>query len=233
MSDRMERFIAMAFNDWKKDQARQKRHPDEEEIACFLEGKLSAKDARRFKDHLAACDRCARLLAADLYSYPADQVEVPASCLEAARNMVDKEDHAPIFEIVLSIRDFGFEIIKTTGDVLFGQEFIPAAILRSRHLSDFKDEVVVVKDFPQARIEARIQVVPGQRFNLSVVVRDKKTQRPMEGLRVTLVQDNIELESRVVQEGRAAFEHVCAGSYSISISGLKHSVASISIDVRA
>ena len=132
MSDRIERFIAMAFDGWKKDQTRQKGHPDEEEIACFLEGKMSKKDAQRFNEHLAACDECARLLAADLSSYPAEGVEVPAEVLARAREMVGKEPMMPILEIALRIRDFGFEIIKATGDVLFGQEFVPAAILRRR-----------------------------------------------------------------------------------------------------
>ncbi|MFA5101354.1 MAG: zf-HC2 domain-containing protein [Candidatus Omnitrophota bacterium] len=232
MSERIERFIAMAFDDWKKDQADPASHPGEEEIACFLEGKLSKKDADRVKEHLVSCDACVQLLAADLHVYPAQEVDIPADVLERARAMVADTPAMTALEIALRVRDFGFEIVKATGDVLFGQEFIPAAILRSRHITDFKDEVAAVKDFPGARIEFRIQAGSGEGFHLVVLVKDKKTQKPLQDLRVTLFRDDIELESRITENGKAVFEHVAAGRYSIDVTGLKQAVARIVIDVR-
>jgi hypothetical protein len=232
MSERIERVIAMAFDDWKKGQPDAVSHPCEEEIACFLDGKLSKKDADRLKEHLVSCDACVRLLAADLYSYPAEEVDIPEGILERARAMVSSGPAMPVLEIMLRVRDFGFEIVNTTGDVLFGQEFIPAAVLRSRQISDFKDEVVVVKDFPGARVEVRIQPCPGAGFNVVLFAKDKKTHKPLQHLRVTLCRDDIELESRVADLGKTVFEHVEAGLYSIGISGLKQAVARIVIDVR-
>ena len=232
MSERIERFIAMAFDDWKKEQPDPVSHPGEEEIVCFLEGKLNKKDADRFKDHLANCDACVRLLAADLCAFPSEEVDVPAAILERARALVANGPILSILEIVLRAKDIGFEIVKTTGDVLFGQEFLPAAVLRSRHITDFKDEVVVIKDFPASRIEVRIQAGSGPGFNLVFFAKDKKTQKALPDLRITLRRDDIELESRITDRGKAVFEHVTPGRYAIEITGLKQAVARIVIDVR-
>jgi hypothetical protein len=223
----------MAFDDWKKDQSDPAAHPGEEEIACFLEGKLNKKDAGSLKEHLMSCDACVRLIAAELSAYPSEEVDIPGAVLERARALVPDNTAMPALEIILRIRDFGFEIVKTTGDVLFDREFIPAAILRSRNIIDFKDEVVVIKDFPAGRVEVKVQAGSAGAFHLLVISKDKKTQKPLQDLRVTLCRDDIELESRITDMGKAVFEQVTAGRYSLEISGLKRAVARVVIEVRA
>lgn len=232
MSDRIERFVSMAFSDWKKDNTEAGRHPDEEEIACFLEGKLGVQESEKFRGHLAACDECARLLAAELYSYPPGLIDVPAASLSAARAMVNDSGLMRPLEIILKIRDFGFEIVKASGDILFGQEFVPAAVLRGRHITDFKDEVVAVKDFPKARIEVRIQSGKNAGFHVTVSVKDKRTQRPLPDLRVTLFKDDKELESKITAKGKVSFEHVAAGRYVVTVTGQKDEIARLVIDVK-
>ncbi|MFA6384529.1 MAG: hypothetical protein WCY10_04070 [Candidatus Omnitrophota bacterium] len=231
MSGRIERFIAMAFDDWKKERPDPSGHPGEEEIACFLEGKPGKKDADDLRKHLISCDACVQLLAAFLHPQQAVEVDVPAAILERARAMVADGQTMPVLEIVLRARDFGFEVIKTTGDILFGREFIPAAILRSRHMADFKDEIVVVKDFPESRIEVNIHTGSGAGFRLGIFAKDKKTQQPLQNLRVTLCRDDIELESLITDMGKTVFEHVATGRYSIEVTGRNCAVARVVIDV--
>ncbi|HQO37898.1 MAG TPA: hypothetical protein PLP56_05030 [Candidatus Omnitrophota bacterium] len=232
MSDRIERFIAMAFEDWKKEQPQSAGHPSEEEIACFLEGRLDKADAERIRMHCASCDECAQLLAAELGSYPQETIEVPRKTLEAAAAMVSDDRRAPELYIALKMRDFGFEIVRVTGDVLFGQEFIPAAVLRSRHITDFRDEITMVRDFSAGRIEVRIQAGRDASFAVTVSAADKKTHRPLQDLRVTLSRDDIELESKVAQQGKAVFDHVPAGRYAIAVAGIKTGIGRVVIDVR-
>ncbi len=223
----------MAFDDWKKSLPAPDNHPNEEEIACFIEGKLGAQESEKFREHLSACDDCARLLAAELYSYPPGLIDIPAASLSAARAMVNDRGLLRPLEIVLKIRHFGFEIVKASGDILFGQEFVPAAVLRGRHITDFKDEVVAVKDFPKARIEVRVHSGKNSGFHVTVSAKDKRTQRLLPDLRVTLFRDDIELESKITVKGRVAFEHVAAGRYTVTVTGQKDEIARLIIDVKA
>jgi hypothetical protein len=232
MSDRIERFIKMAFEDWKKDQPDSHEHPSEEEIACFLEGRLNEKDTGRLKEHLISCDACAELMKADLSVFPAEEIEVPQDLLDRARGMVSQSSGITILDIVLKVKELGFEIINTTGDVLFGQELIPAAVLRSRNIQEFKEEVAILKDFGDNRIEVRIQSWPPAGFNLVVLARDKKTHKALKETRITLFKDDVELESKVSDMGKVVFEHIEPGKYSIEVSGTKEKIAMISLDVR-
>jgi hypothetical protein len=232
MTERIERFIAMAFEDWKKNQPSMSGHPSEEEIACFLEGKLNKKDAHVLKEHLACCDACVSLIAADLHAYPVEELDVPPELLARARAMVSGSTGVDLLEIVLQTLKQGFEIVKTTGDVLFGQEYVAASVLRSRNIGEFRDEVVVVKDFADSRIEAKIQAQDHKGFRLSVFAKDKRTQKPLSDLRITLSRDDIELESRITEKGEAVFDSIAPGRYSVKISGLKTTVAQLVVEVR-
>jgi hypothetical protein len=101
MSERIERLIYMAFSDWKKDQQEgMGAHPDEEQISCFLEGTLRQEDAARLKEHLAVCDACARLVAADLEVFTGEELEVPAAMLDRARDMVPESQGEDFLDIV-------------------------------------------------------------------------------------------------------------------------------------
>jgi hypothetical protein len=232
MIDPIERLIAMAFEDWKKDQPGPQEHPSEEEIACFLEGKLGEQDAGRVIQHLTTCDACAELLKADLSVFPAEEIEVPEELLERVKGMVSRNPGKIILDIVLKLKELGFEIVNTTGDVLLGQELVPAAVLRSRNIQEFKDEVVILKDFFDTRIEVRIQRGSAAGFGLVVMARDKKTHKALKEARVTLFKDDLELESRVSDMGKAVFENIEPGNYSIDVSGIKEKIAMISLDVR-
>jgi hypothetical protein len=222
----------MAFEDWKKDQKGQAKHPGEEDIACFLEGKLDVHDSAILKEHLITCDACAELLAADLRAFPAEEMPVPEDLLERARGMLVKHKGISALDIIVKARDPGWEIISTTGDVLFGQELIPAAVLRSRNIQEFKDEVVVLKDFVQSIVEVRLQHAAGAGFNVSVAVKDRKSQKVHTDSRITLSKEGVELESKISDTGRVVFEHVEPAVYSIDVEGPREKIAVVCLEVR-
>jgi hypothetical protein len=232
MNGRIERLIAMAFDDWKKDGASGRAHPGEEEIACFLEGKLGRTDADRIKEHVAVCDACAELVVAGMSIPPGEELPVPEELLARARGLAVPSVNAQVLDIVLTMKTFGFSIISTTGDVLLGQEFVPAAVLRTRDIRDFKDEIVILKDFSEIRIEVKAQSQPGLGFNLSILARNKRNQKALKDVRISLFKEGVELESRVADTGRAVFEHVYPGLYSVEISGIKEKLARVSLEVR-
>ena len=125
------------------------------------------------------------------------------------------------------------EIIQTTGDVLVGQELVPAPVLRSRQINEFKEEVSILKDLQQIRVIARIQNKNTKSFNLTITVKDKVSQEVYKNLRITLIKDGIELESYIADSGSSFFENILPGDYLVEVSRQEQRIAVIDLKVKA
>lgn len=233
MPDKLERLIRMVYKQWKKGLPKvEEPHPDEETVVCFLEGRLSSQEETRIKEHLISCDKCTEVLAIQAKLKPGDAEKVPAQLLEGVKNLVKQEDKSLALEIILRVKEKALEILNTTGDVLVGQELVPAPILRSRKPQDFKDEVTILKDFKDIRVEAKIENKGTKAFSLTVLAKEKETQKVIKDLRVTLLKDDLELESYIADTGSVTFEHVLLGKYTVEISTLESKLASILLDIK-
>jgi len=233
MADQLERLIKAVYRKWRSGHARiHNVHPDEEAWACFLEGKLAQSENQRLEEHLLSCDICAEAFAIQLRLKPAQDKNVPKELLERMKNLVIGQDKASILEIYIVFKEKALEIIHTTGDILVGQEFVPAPVLRSRQIKDFKDEVTILKDFKNIRVELKLERKAGSAFDLSVFVKDKQTHRVIKDLRVTLLKEDLELESYLSDSEKVIFEHVLAGKYTIEISNPESKIASVLLDIK-
>jgi hypothetical protein len=234
MSKELDKLIRIVFEKWKaKLPPAQGAHPDEQDFASFVENRLLLKEAARIKSHVLACARCAEVLSAALKLKQLQEIEPPSNLLESSLELVKKEAASRILEIFLRVKEKLLEIINTTGDVLVGQELIPAAVLRSRKIRDFKDEITILKDFGNIRIEAKIENKTGGNFSLQVVIKEKPTQVLIKDLRVSLIKGDVELESYLADSGKVVFEHVLLGKYTVEISSPTDKVAEILIDIKA
>lgn len=233
MPERIEKLIKLVYKIWKAKAAQpQEPHPDEETLVCFLENKLSGQEYERIKTHLVSCDRCSEIVATQLKLKTIEIKELPQELLTRVKELVKQEDKISVLEIYLKLKEKVLEIVNTTGDVLVGQELVPAPILRSRKIKDFKDEVTILKDFKDIRVEVKIENKLGRSFSLMVVVKEKASQRIMKDLRVTLVKDDLELESYLTDSGKVTFEHVLLGKYTVEISTVESNLASILLDIK-
>jgi len=233
MHEKLERLIRLVYRDWKAGLPEVYTHPDEESLVCFLEGRLNEKENQRIKAHLIDCQACGEAVMLNLEIKEARIEEVPEQLLDNARNLlIAKYDKPSIMEIALRLKDKALEIISTTGDVLVGQELVPAPILRSRSIKDFKDEVTIMKDFKDIRVEVKVEKKGAEIFNLIIVVKQKETQNIIKDLRVTLIKDDLELESYLSDSGSVTFEHVILGKYKIEISDLEEKLASVLLDIK-
>lgn len=233
MENRIEKLIAIAYKRWKADQA-DKMHPDEETMVCFLENRLSQEESEGAKLHLAKCQRCSEILVAQIKLGNLKEGPVPEDLLIKAKELVGNEyiDTGGILGLVLRFKKDAIELLDTVGDVLVGQELIPAPVLRSRKIKDFKDEVTILKDFKDMRVEIKVENKQAKAFNLIVIARQKGTQRITKDLRISLIKDDAELESYLAESGKVVFEHILIGKYTIEISNLGGKVASILLDIR-
>ncbi|KPK98766.1 MAG: hypothetical protein AMJ95_02660 [Omnitrophica WOR_2 bacterium SM23_72] len=233
MQDHFERIIRMVYQNWKQSEGRnEEAHPDEETLICFIEGRLPAEEAERLKAHLVRCEDCMEAIILSMQAAEMPKEEPSAELLERVRKMLAFELKPSLLEIVLRLKEKAFEIISTTGDVLVGHELVPAAVLRSRSIKDFKDEVNILKEFFDIRAEIKIENIGANTFNLSILVKHRITQKVIKDLRVTLIKDNTELESYLTDAGLVTFEHVLAGKYTVEISRVDSKLACVLLDIR-
>jgi len=232
MQNKLEKLIKIVYKKWKSDQSKIiDSHPDEESLACFIDGKLSSQEKEVLTAHLMNCDSCAQNVAIQA-SLKLEDKEVPQELVERMKDLVSYKDISSILEIALRLKEKTLEILNTTGDVLVGQELIAIPILRSRRIQDFKDEVIIVKDFKDIRVEIKIENKGDRSFGLSVMAKERDTQKIIKDLRVTLLKDDLELESYLNDLGSVTFEHVLLGKYTVEISSLENKLASILLDMR-
>jgi len=219
MNNYLENITKIVYREWKKGRSfKGNEHPDEEEMVCFLEGKLSAQDKVLIQKHLLSCNICAEYVSTQQKIQPHLSLEVPKQLLENVERMLGQNTLENLLEIFIKLKEKAIAIIETTGDVLVGQELVPAPVLRSRKIEEFKEEVSILKDLQQIRVLAKIQNKDVKNFNLTITVKDKKSQKIPKDLRITLVKEGIELESYTTDSGSGVFENIPPGSYVIEVS---------------
>jgi hypothetical protein len=158
--------------------------------------------------------------------------EIRTKLLTAVKNLVRKEEATALLEILLRLKGNLLELINTTGDILLGQELVPAPVLRSRKIKDFKDEVTIFKDFKDIRVQIKIENKGNQLFDLHIIATEKSTAKVLKNLRVTLLKDSLELESYLADSGKVIFEHVALGKYTVALSDIDNQLASILLDIK-
>ncbi len=233
MQDKFEWLVKSAYRKWKTSfHKEEKIHPTEEEMVCFLEDRLSVGEKDKLKIHLLNCKICAESFAMQLKLRESQEKKVPTDLLAKVKNLARNKDELPFLEIFLKLKEDIFELINTTGDVLVGQELIPAVILRSRKIDKFKDEVTILKDFKDLRVEIKIENKPGKYFDLSVIAKDKGTSAIIKDLRITLIRDDLELASYLSESGKVIFEHINMGKYTVELSDIEAKLASILLEIK-
>lgn len=233
MQNKLEELIKIVYKKYKSGRPKIKEaHPDEEALACFLEGRLTKEENGRIKTHLINCDDCAEAFALNLALDITQIQQMPQELLVRVKDLWASQSKLSLLEIVLRLKEKALEIVNTTGDILVGQELVPASVLRSRSIKDFKDEVTILKDFKEIRVEVKVENKGGQAFNLMIMVKNKQTQQILKDLRVTLLREDIELASYLSDLGLVTFEHVLLGKYTIEISAIENKLASILLDIR-
>lgn len=235
MQDKLDKLIKSVYRAWRRDRQKPVRaHPDEEDLVCFLEGRLSSQKTEEIKEHLLNCDSCSEAVAMSLKLKPTRIQELPQGLMDKIKELIpQREDSDSLLEIWLAAKEKVLEIINTTGDVLVGQEFVPAPILRTRSIRGFKDEVTILKDFKDIRIEVKIENKGQGIFNLVICAKQRGTQKVIKDLRVSLIRDDLELESYLTDSGVVTFEHVTLGRYKVELTGIEEKVASILLDIKA
>lgn len=234
MKHKLEDLIRIAYHSWKDGLGKiDNVHISEEELACLIEGRLSAEEAQNIEQHLLCCDTCMRLFALSIELQKIEPKEVPQALLERVKKLTqDSINGEGLLEIVLRLKGRMFELLSSTGDILVGDEFLPVPVLRSRSIRDFRDRVIILKDLKDIRIEIKVESKRDEEFNLHVLVKEKYSQKPLKDVRISLSRDDQELESYVVDAGSIIFEHLLAGRYNVAISRPDADIVSVTVEIK-
>ncbi len=192
---------------------------------------MSESENERINTHLISCDNCLETFALSINAQGADSPEVPQELEDKVRAILSLKEKMTILEVILRLKENMLEVINSNGDILVGQELVPAPV-RSRKIKDFKDEVTVLKDFKHVQVEVRLENKGGKYFNLMIQVKKKHSQGLLKDLRVTLIKDGLELESYISDTGSVNFEHILLGRYSLEITSSADRVALVMLDVK-
>jgi len=218
------------YRQWRSRQDASAVHPDEEKFVSFIDGLLSPAEEQKMKAHILSCPSCARLAHCHLVTQP-PALEPSSELLDKTRRLLAQRLGISTMELVVSVKDAFMRIISASGDVLVGQEFVPAAVFRARQGQAFRDEVTVLKDFADIRVELKAER-KGALFAITVTVKDKNTQQSLPGMSIGLLRDGRELESYSPESGKAVFEQVTAGRYSIEIASPREKRATVFVEIR-
>lgn len=233
MPDKLEKLIKLVYKEWKLTEPQiDDAHVEEEELVCFLESRISEAEANEVKAHLLHCNRCMENFALSIKLADVQLKELPQDWLLRIKSLNLEEGKPAFFEITLQLKDKLLELLSATGDVLVGQELIPAPVLRSRNLSEFKDEITLLKDFKDIRVEVKVVNKRGGFFNLFIMARRKPNQEIIKELRITLIKGDKELESYLADSGAVTFEHMLLGSYKIELSSPTDKIASVLLTIK-
>ncbi len=233
MPDKLEKLIKIVYKKHKTDfLVKGENHPDEENLACFIENLLSPDETKLIKEHLIHCDFCTETLAARIKIKTPKKVGLPQDLTLKVKNLLKNGQELPVLNIILAIKEKIFELLNTNGDILVGQELMPAPLARSRQIKEFKDEITILKDFNGITIEAKIENKSPKLNSLTVTLKNKQTLQIIKDLRVTLLKDNSELESYITDTDKIVFDQISVDKYLIEISDTNNKLGEISLEIK-
>jgi len=205
--------------------------PDEETLVCFCEGRLSKGESRHVQEHLATCRRCAEIVSL-LCQKIEEQKQVPEFLIEKAKSLVRDKPFSSIFEVVLALKEKALQILSTTGDVIVDNEIIPYPVFRRRQISEFTEEINLIKELENIKITINIQKRDKDKIRINLGLVDKVSLQPLSGLRLALLKEGQEIESYEVTSGNAVFDKLGFGRYDIQILRKEEKPGVISIEIK-
>jgi len=228
-----EKIIKQIYGKYKTDKLEEPlKHIEEEGLVCFAQGKLSKQESLQIKEHLINCKTCADKVSIFLNLNDSAIINAQEKVIEGLEGLV-LAAKKNVLEIFIKAKNDLLELISTNGNILIGQELVSEPLLRSRKINDLKNEIEVLEDFDNSRVQVKISNKGSQNFNLNIVTSKRNEPGFEKNLRFTLLKDGIEIESYVSDSGEAFFDQLLTGKYEIQLSNSKTKLASIILDLSA
>jgi hypothetical protein len=206
---------------------------DEEILAAFYDGKLDEGLEKQVREHLLSCDKCIELAAAIVPQFDEKDIEEKVKVPLRSLNRVMRLDPARegAWEVMVSFARDVVQSIKTGGDVSVTSP-VPAEAFRGGPQVISESLVAFKKEFPPFFAEIEVEKVKDDKGEITVSVSEKETGQPARGLRVSLFDPKKELESYVLDHGRAVFENIKFGKYLLHLTKKGKEIGKISLNMK-
>jgi len=236
MTKNIENIIKSVYQQFK---AKSKSRPigncvGEDDIACFLSGKLLGKELETFNAHILSCKKCAVILKdnAALFTAAKEDLAVPQYLKSAAKALVSEEVGANILDIVLSFKEKAIELIRTTGDILMGPQLVPVPVFRSTGEGEnITKEIKVTKTLTNVIAEIGVEKQRPDLANIVVRLTEKETNKKAKEIRVSLMKGDRELQSSLIEDGKVKFEEIKVNDYKIYLTKDEKRIGVINISI--
>lgn len=208
--------------------------PNIEAIACYVDGILPEKKRQALEAHIALCKSCGESIKVQKAVAGSQKQEglmlAPNYVTKRAKDLVNKQIGANVLELFIKFTDKAIEVVRTTGDVLSGGQLQPAYVLRGKD-TKLTSTQSIIKVFDNIKVEIEVSRQREELNKLILKVKDDQTETPINDLRATLIEKSIELESYITQNGKAIFENIKPGKYSIRISKVRNPIGVIALEL--
>lgn len=185
--------------------------PSELELCALIEGTLEPEDEVRAKGHLSQCPICFELVRISLDLEENGYRPAPETALQKAKSLFSPD-------LASRARRFFSGIFSAQTGQGGVPGLTPAFAVRGSELAQSVGLSSYVKDMGPYRAEVEVEKNPDDSYQLRVWVYDRKTRNTVSGMRASLSNRHQELESLVIEKGRAIFEPVPEGEYLLKIS---------------
>lgn len=203
--------------------------PDEEMIADYLEGRLSAEDKEAMDAHFSECELCLEELvtAGKAIRDEAESSPVPSGVTETAvRLVVKRATRVAEKNLKESIAGYA-EKISDFFRYSFPWRWQQATI-RSSKVAAAPDLVIIRKVFREIQTEIEIEKTGEEKAHIRVRVAERENK----GIRVTLKKGEREISSQLLSGGYALFEDIPFGRYEIVFSTDGSELGSYTFEIR-
>ena len=203
--------------------------PDEERIADYLEGRLSAEDKEAVDAHLSECERCLEelVIAGKAMKDTAEAPAVPLGVTEAAVRLVAKQTTGAAEK---SLKESIATYMEKVSDYV--RYSLPwrwqHATIRSSKVESAPDLVVIRKVFREIEAEIEIEKTGEDKAHIRV----KAGGREKNGIRVTLKKWEREISSQLLSGDYALFEDIPFGRYEIVFSTNGSELGTYTFEIR-
>jgi len=224
-----ERILKMLYGIFKASLKKNKEKcPDMVTLSAFKDGLLPEKVRKKVLAHLLACDHCSENVLLDA-SIQEIEKEMPVSLLEKAKALVSQKEQLDILEVVVALKEKFLELLEAKVD----KYILPAPLaLRSPSQKEKSDEINLIKYFKQIKVCLNIKKINSEQVRVSLLLSEKKKEKPLSSLRVSLYKQDQEIESYISQEGKVVFDGLVLGKYFLEISSAKNKLARIALTLK-
>ena len=217
---------------------RRENCPEDKLLASYVDGLLKGPDNEQIERHLSECNDCLELIL--LHKKVCDDeihetvLDAPQEWIERAVNLhplKEKDATESLFDIVLKFAKETIEVIKNPGNLPISYETCPVPV-RGEKEKLSTNIVTLGKTFSNIKTEIEIEKVDEGFVNIRVAVKSIKSDLPLKGLRISLLNPSQEVASCMIEDGEVCFEDIRLGEYFVNLNRLGDSIGQISLSLK-